>query len=415
MRFRRVPARAPAQGSWLGPVVLISLSGAVSQGFARFTYPFVLPQMRHDLLGSYSAAGALGAVNLGSYLAGVLAMTWISRRVESTVLLKVGLFLTAGGLLLTAAAPSVPWVVVGMAAVGLCSAAVWVPSAGIVSAHAPAHRRGVAFGITVAGIGLSIAVTGQLVALVHRVAGPDAWRPVWATEAGLAMAILALQLCLLRRLPGEHAPDTTRRPLRELMPAANLLLVSYFLYGASYAIFTNYLVAAVQTDLGISQSGAAQAYSVLGIASIFGGLVLGRISDRLERRTVLGWSVIGTGLLCLVVPVGAGPLALPVALLYGLLMTGVGSVLFAYISDSVPQSFVAAAFGTITISLGLSQLVAPPFGGWLADRTGGFSASYLVAAVVGVVGGLLALRLPLVKSKRAAERAAVTSAQTPVT
>ncbi|HJQ42521.1 MAG TPA: YbfB/YjiJ family MFS transporter [Jatrophihabitantaceae bacterium] len=414
MRLPRVPAQVPARGSWLRPVVLVMLSGAVSQGFARFTYPFVLPQMRDDLLGSYSAAGALGAVNLGSYLAGVLAMTWISRRVESTVLLKAGLFLTAGGLLLIAAAPSVPWVVVGMAEVGLCSAAVWVPAAGIVSAHAPEHRRGFAFGITVAGIGLSIAVTGQLVSLVHRIAGPDSWRPVWAIESGLAVTILVVQLCLLRRLPGEHAPDTTRRPLRELMPAPQLLLVSYFLYGASYAIFTNYLVAAVQTDLGISQSSAAQVYSVLGVASIFGGLVLGRISDRLERRTVLGWSVVGTGLLCLVVPAGVGPLAVPVALLYGLLMTGVGSVLFAYISDSVPQSFVAAAFGTITISLGLSQLVAPPFGGWLADRTGGFAASYLVAAVVGVIGGLLALRLPAARSRHHADVAVVTPAQTPV-
>ena len=400
MRLRRVPGAAPGERSWLGPVVLISLSGAVSQGFARFTYPFVLPQMRSDLLGSYSAAGALGAVNLGSYLAGVLAMTWLSRRIDSSVLLKAGLFLTAGGLLLIAAAPSVPWIVVGMAEVGLCSAAVWVPAAGIVSAHAPQHRRGVAFGITVAGIGLSIAVTGQLVALVHRLAGPDAWRPVWAIEAGLAAVILVLQLFLLRRLPGEHAPDMARRSLRSLVPRANVLLVSYFLYGASYAIFTNYLVAAAQSDLGVSSAGAAQAYSVLGIASIFGGLVLGRVSDHLERRTVLAWSVVGTGLLCLVVPLGIGALTLPVALLYGLLMTGVGSVLFAYISDTVPQSFVAAAFGSITISLGISQLVSPPFGGWLADRTGGFAASYLVATVAGVAGGLLALRLPAATADR---------------
>ena len=396
-------------------VVLIMLSGAVSQGFARFTYPFVLPQMRHDLLGSYSAAGAVGAVNLGSYLAGVFAVTWISRRMESTALLKCGLVLTSAGLLLVALAPNLLVVVVGMAAVGLFSAAVWVPAAGIVSAHAPEHRRGLAFGITVAGIGLSIAVTGQLVALVHRLAGPDAWRPVWGIEAGLAAVILLLQLVLLERLPGEHAPDTTRRALRELMPAPRRLLVSYFLYGASYAIFTNYLVAAAQNDLGLSSTGAAQAYSALGIASIFGGLVLGRVSDRIERRTVLGWAVLGTGLLCLLVPIGAGVLTVPVALLYGLLMTGVGSVLFAYISDCVPQAFVAAAFGTITLSLGLSQLVAPPLGGWLADRTGGFAVSYLVAAVAGVLAGVLALRLPTSANRPAAQPVtAATPAREPV-
>jgi MFS family permease len=388
---RATPA---AESSWLWSVVLVMLSGAVSQGFARFTYAFVLPQMREDMLGSYSAAGALGAVNLGSYLAGVVVVTAVARRVESTALLKWGLLLTAAGLALLAVAPSLPLVVVGMGAVGLCSAAVWVPAAGIVSAHAPAHRRGLAFGLTVAGIGLSIAFTGQLAAVVHHVAGPHAWRQVWAVEAGLAAAILVLQICLLHRLPGEHAPDPARTPLRRLVPGHRWLMVSYFLYGASYSIFTNYLVAALQTDLHLDQDAAAHVYSLLGIASIFGGLLLGRVSDRWERRTVLAWSLAGTGLLCLVVPLGHPGLALPVGLVYGLLMTGVGGVLFAYISDVVPQAFVATAFGAITLSLGTSQLLAPPFGGWLADRTGGFAASYAAAAVAGVVAGVLALRLP---------------------
>jgi MFS family permease len=135
-------------------------------------------------------------------------------------------------------------------------------------------------------------------------------------------------------------------------------------------------------------------YSLLGLASIFGGLLFGRASDRWQRRNVLAWTVAGAGALCLVIPIGERALAIPVALLYGLLMTGVGGVLFAYISDVVPQAFVATAFGTITLSLGTSQLVAPPIGGWLADHTGGFSLTYGVAAACGLVAGVLALRLP---------------------
>lgn len=75
-------------------------------------------------------------------------------------------------------------------------------------------------------------------------------------------------------------------------------------------------------------------------------------------------------------------------------MIGVGSVLVAYISDVVPQRFVAASFGTITLSLGTSQLVSPPFGGWLADLTGNFAATYSLAAATGVAAGLIALALP---------------------
>lgn len=397
-RARARVTAAVRRSSWLGPVLLVMLSGAVSQGFARFTYAFVLPQMRHDLLGSYGAAGALGAVNLGMYLVGVFAVTALSRYVDGTVLLKAGLLLTAGGLGLIAVAPSVPWVVAGMALAGSCSAAVWIPAAGVVAAHAPEHRRGLAFGLTVAGIGLGIAATGQLTAAVHRISGPGAWRPVWAVQAGVAFVIFVVTTLKLRRVPQAADAITPHVPLRELVPGHRWLLGSYFLYGAGYAIFTSFLVAALQTNLGMHEDAATRAYSLLGVASIFGGLLLGRTSDRIDRRWVLAAAMAAAGVLGLLVPVGIAELAVPAAIAYGLLMTGVGSVLFAYVSDVVPHAFVPAAFGTITLSLGTSQFVAPPFGGWLADRTGDFAATYCAATVVGILAGVLALRLPSARS-----------------
>src|SRR5215211_6822685 len=36
---------------WLAPVLLAMAASGVSQGFVRFTYPFVLPAMRQDVLG----------------------------------------------------------------------------------------------------------------------------------------------------------------------------------------------------------------------------------------------------------------------------------------------------------------------------------------------------------------------------
>jgi MFS family permease len=390
--YRSDGATGP-ESRWVGQVLLIAACAAVSQGFARFTYAFVLPQMTAELLGSYSAAGVLGAVNLGSYLFGVFIVTSFGHRVEATRLLKLGLASVAAGLALVGMAPNYTLLVTGMAMIGVCSAAVWIPSAGIVSARAPERRRGVAFGLTTAGIGLSITSIGIVTTLVHRVFGDDAWRQVWLGEAGLAAAILLLQLVWLRPAHVEQIVRSDRVPIRTLMPGFRRMMSCYFLYGASYALFTSYLIAALQSG-GLSLGGASRTYSILGLASMVGGLVVGRVSDHLSRRIVLASSIVVTGLLCLVIPLDLIGITTPVAICYGLLMTGVGTVLVAYVSDVVPARFVPSAFGTITLSLGTSQLLAPPIGGWLADLTGSFDATYLLAAATGVAGGLIAFTLP---------------------
>jgi MFS family permease len=91
--------------------------------------------------------------------------------------------------------------------------------------------------------------------------------------------------------------------------------------------------------------------------------------------------------------------------LYGLLMTGIGTVVVAYLSDVLPARDLSSAFGAITLSLGVAQLVAPPLGGWLADLTGSFGTPFLVAAIAGGIAAVVAALLPG-RQARAAHAAA---------
>jgi MFS family permease len=136
-------------------------------------------------------------------------------------------------------------------------------------------------------------------------------------------------------------------------------------------------------------------YSLLGLASIFGGVLVGRVSDALGRRTVLAGSMAIVGLICLVIPLRLGALVVVYTIAYGLLMTGIGTVIVAYISDVTEPKHIGTPFGTITMSLGVSQLISPLIGGWLADRTGDFAVTYLVASAAGVTAGLVATLLPV--------------------
>lgn len=388
------PVTEPARRAWLGTVLLVMAASAISQGFARFTYAFVLPAMTDDVLGSYGAAGLLGAANLGAYTLAVLVMTARPPRADPATVIKAGLALSCVGMLVMTCGTR-PWMLVGgMALAGVSGALIWLPASAIVAGAAPAHRRGLAYGLMIMGIGATITVSGLLTELVQGLRGDGAWREVWAAVAVLSFVVLVLVGFGLRpvRAPVEVA-SRGLRGLRGGFPLARLCW-AYGLYGIGFSIFVNYLIAALR-DAGMTSAQANQAYSILGLTSIVSAVLLGRLSDHWHRSRTLGAAVVVTGLCAAATTVTDQPVVLTaVVALFGLMMTGIGSVLGAYLSDELSPGEVSAVFGAATLALAGAQFVAPPAGGWLADHTGSFVATYLVAGATAVVGGVLAATLP---------------------
>lgn len=389
-----VPAVSAGPRAWLGPVLLVMAAAAISQGFARFTFAFVLPAMKEDLLGSYGAAGLLGAANLGAYTAAVLVMTVRPPRADPSLVIKAGLLGSCGGLLLMTVATSAWMLIVGMCVVGGCGALIWIPASGIVAVTAPAHRRGLAYGLMIMGVGVGITLSGVLTSAVQSWRGDGAWREVWAAVTIIAVVVLGLVGLWLRPTAVTETVAVRRwRILRGTFPIGRVCW-SYGLYGIGFSIFVNYLIAALR-DAGLTSADANRAYSLLGLASIVSAVLVGRISDRWHRSRTLGGAVVVTGLCAAATTVvtGTAPLTL-VVVVFGLVMTGIGSVLAAYLSDELPAVEVTTVLGAATLALGAAQFVAPPLGGWLADATGSFTATYLAAGVASVLGGILAWTLP---------------------
>jgi len=390
----------PAGRPWLGPVLLVMAATAISQGFARFTYAFVLPAMKQDLLGSYSAAGLLGAANLGAYSAAVLVMTARPPRSDPANVIKVGLAGSCVGLLVMTLATASWMLLVGMCIIGAGGALIWIPASGIVAATAPVERRGLAYGLMIMGVGAGITLSGLLTGVVQSQRGVGAWREVWAAVFVIAVLVLVLVSVWLRPV---RTPLTVEirgwRTLRGAFPVARICW-SYGFYGVGFSIFVNYLIAALR-DSGLTSAEANRAYSLLGLASIVSAVLLGRISDHWHRSRTLASAIVVTGLCAVGATVATGPVPLTVVVvLFGLVMTGIGSVLAAYLSDELPAVEVTTVLGAATLALGLAQFVAPPLGGWLADETGSFTATYLVAGAASVVGGVLAWTLPSTRERR---------------
>lgn len=378
---------APATGarpssSTTEVIALAAAAIAIGGGFARHTLGLLLPTMTAEIIGSYSRAGWLGTINLGAYLAGILMVSFVSARIRPVVIIKWGLAGTVAGLAVMAVAPSYPFLVLGMVLSGFFASGLWIPFAGVVSGVTTIRERGRALGLVVSGIGLSILAASQLVNLLRFLFGENVWRQVWGVEALLGLLVLVLVLTRLRPPadPSEATTPTIRASALLTVPRWWAVTGAYAAFGFGYSVYLNYLAAALEGDAGFSAGHAATSYSLVGITSIFGGVVFGPWSDRVGRRFALRASLGLTVLCTLAIPLGAEPWVALSAAGFGAAMTGTGTVISAIIGDHLEPRAVGTAFGLVTVVFGITQTAGPYIGGWIAETAGSFTPTFLLAA-----------------------------------
>ena len=68
------------------------------------------------------------------------------------------------------------------------------------------------------------------------------------------------------------------------------------------------------------------------------------------------------------------------------MMSGLGSVVAAYVRDHTTEGAFAPAFGAITLIFGAAHLVGPELDGLLAEQSGGFREAFLGSALAAFVG-----------------------------
>ncbi|HEV7187288.1 MAG TPA: YbfB/YjiJ family MFS transporter [Blastococcus sp.] len=391
-RARVTGAGAPAPGPRVLLPVLV-LAAGVAQGFGRFGYALLLPAVNADLVHSYAVAGLLGTLNLTAYLAGTLLVSLTAHSLAPAMAVRLGLLLTTAGLCVLASAPSVPVLAVGMMLAGFGGAMIWVPAPGIAGSAVRVSRRGLAIGITGSGVGVGVMASSGLTALVHAVAGAGAWRPVWGIEAVLSALMAAVAARWLRPRAAPVSGPVRISALRTV-PGWIGSTLSYGGYGLAVAVYMTFLVAAYEDDAGFATGHASAVFAIVGVCITAGGILLGRWSDSVGRRAAMTWAYVGMTAAILLVPVGAEPWAVISALAFGLAMSGAPAVLAAHLADFLDPRRFAAAFGAVTLVFGLAQLLGPQLGGWIADRTGSFTAVFLVAAGAALAAAVASWTLP---------------------
>lgn len=402
---------------------IVMLAGTVCifgcLGLGRFSLGMLLPSMGDALKLSYAQMGFISTANFVGYLAAVLASGRLMNLIGGRNIVTVGLLLVALSMMLISKAETTVAITTLYILTGIGSALANVPIMALISIWFCQHTRGRAAGFVVIGSGFAIILCGQLIPYLNGL-HEQGWRTSWLS-LGLIVLVCAL-ICylVLRNSPADIGMQPvglkvgSKAEPQSLTTAAPLPIFSrivlhcagiYFLFGFTYVIYVTFIVTSMIEDRGYAESAAGLFWSLVGLLSLISGPIPGFFSDKFGRKAALTgvFLIQATAYLLVALPLPGFFLFLSIGC-YGIVAWSVPSIISALVADYAGQQRVAAIFGFVTFIFGLGQISGPYLAGLVAEQTGDFSLSFLLAFCLALSGALLSFFLPTRKKQHETEK-----------
>jgi MFS family permease len=396
----REPPRGIFYGWWIvGASFLILL---VTVGVGLYAPPvFLVPLQDH--FGWSRAAIAVGAsiaaitVGTVSPFVGVLIDRYGARKVMAGGALLMGCAFASMGLIRSL------WHLYLLNIIGAAgiSCVAWLPNQTLISNWFD-RRRGLAMGITSAGIGFGGFTMASLAGILVTQFG---WRIAFTSLGGLVLLLVLTAVLVVVRtrpedlglLPDGDSPTSQRSlaagpgeppearglSLSEAIRTSAFWILSlgqiFWAFG-SMSIIGH--LAAFLSDAGFETRVAAGALGVTILVSVVGRVSFGFFSDRYQKRLIMSAALIlhALAVACLFVEHSIAPLAAFI-ILFGMGLGG-GSVVIPLL---VGEYFGLRAFGTIlglvTISGTLGAAVGPVLTGRIFDVMGSYDLAFILHIV----------------------------------
>ena len=395
-------------------IAMGTLTAIGSHGFGRMAYTLILPSMKDGLHFTYAELGLLGTGNFIGYLSLAIIGGILAAKFGSRVVIALSLVLMGLTMILTGLAQSFSFAFLMRLLTGFWNGAAYVPAMALASAWFAMRRRGFATGIVSAGIGGGTLIAGLIVPAILRTYGPEGWRWSWFFLGGGILVISLLTYIFVRSQPEEMglapigAPKEISKDAKPKEEKAKSLQwglvyrvkevwylgIVYMMYGFSYIIYMTFFAAYLIKEMGLSQIQAGAIWALVGGLSIFCWVILGGISDLLGRKygAALAYLTLATAytIFALVkTPVGF----YLSAVVFGLTAWSIPTIMAAAAGDYVGSRLAPAGIGFVTVFFGIGQALGPAVGGYLADLTRSFLASFLLASGISLTGAILSLYL----------------------
>jgi len=391
---------------------LLTTLGA--HGFGRFAYAMINPSMIDGLGLSYTQVGKLASGNFVGYLILATIGGFLAARFGPRIVISLSLALMGFTMILTGTAQTYGFALAMRILTGLGNGGAYVPAMALGSIWFGSKKRGLATGVATAGIGLGFALSGMIVPPILSAYGAAGWRYSWYVLGIAVLAMAAVTYVLVRNRPEDlglkrlgsessknsrHGQTAGSLDWKKIWTMKSVWQLGgiYLLYGFSYVIYVNFFATYLVKEIGWTHGQTGRLFTLLGVLSIFCGLLWGGISDIIGRRGGAALAYVALAASYGIFALFRSPEAFYVSvLLFGLTAWSIPTIMAAAAGDYVGPVLAPAGLGFMTLFFGIGQAIGPSFGGWLADQTGSFTLSFLAAMVVSLMGtaGSLTLQKP---------------------
>lgn len=352
-------------------------------GIARFGYTPMMPIMFEQAGLSKVLAGWLATINYMGYMSGALAATLIGNLLIKDKIYRLGLVLAVVTTLMMGLSDN-QWVwAISRFVAGFSTAAGLLVGSGLMLNWLLRHNYSSEMGIHFSGMGLGIVV----VAILVEYSGSLQWSQQWLL-LGLVAFFFAIPAWRWLPRPDNFNLTTQGSTLQDRPPSRQffwLMMLVYFCGGFGFVISATYIVAIIENQPALQGQGE-KAFLLLGLCAVPACVLWDLMSRRIGVLNALfcAYFVHAIGI---VLPALADGLvfALLSAILYGLTFVGIVSIVLTMAGRFYPTK-PAKLMGTLTMSYGVPQIIAPTIAGYLARETGHYNGALYLASGFVVLG-----------------------------
>jgi MFS family permease len=372
-------------------------------GLGRFALGMLLPSMGEESGLGYSRMGLLSTMNFVGYLAAVLFCSPLCRRFGFRAVIFCALFIIGVTMLAIGRLDNFFLVCALYTLTGMGSGGANVPIMALVSSWFRKSHRGRATGFVVIGSGFAILLSGKLIPFLNTIAGDAGWRLGWQVLGVIVLVIACICLAVLRNSPAELGlgplgtnPTLAPTGFKRRIGKGRLLHLGaiYFCFGFTYVIYATFIVTTLVREHGFSEAQAGNFWALVGLFSLLSGPIFGTLSDKIGRGYALALVFAIQSISYLLVA-----FSLPAVFLYlsigcfGIVAWSIPSIMASVVGDLAGPEHAARIFGLVTFVFGLGQIAGPALAGRLAEQSGSFMGSFLMAGICTIVAALLSLLL----------------------
>jgi len=258
-------------------------------------------------------------------------------------------------------------------------------------------HRGLALGLALSGTGLAAILAPRI---ISGVIDDHGWRMAYWVLAGFVAIAGIMILAVLSRLDGAKTPKIIDQSAAiKVYNAAKksgefkLLSAAVFCLALGVGGLLVHFVP-ILSESGISKSRAAEIAGIMGAAIILGRIVIGAVVDRVfapyVAATFISVCICGILSLAILGPVAALPAAFVIGFSMGAEVDLIGYLVARYFPLEGYGRIYGHQYAAFLVGTGLGPVVL----GFVRDKSGSYTLSIFLAAIVLAFTVLLFLRMP---------------------